>query len=202
MSKDRFMFGLELLGVAIGMIFIYLLLSLLCTACGEIIEARLKRRSSDLARGIRELLRDPAGTGIAQDLYTHALVYGLYRGAYDSNRMKNLPSYIPAHTFALALMDVVWPVATRPPSTDRAAALASLKNEIGTLKNEHVKQALLPLIDAAGDNIEQERHGSYIRGVYEKHKMDHVCARLLGCGDPECRYHRNYTTYCQRLRRA
>ena len=54
-------------------------------------------------------------------------------------------------------MDVVWPVATRPPSTDRAAALASLKNEIGTLKNDHVKQALLPLVDAAGDNIEQAR---------------------------------------------
>ncbi len=42
------MFGSQILDVAIGMIFVFLLLSLMCSALNEIIEAKLKNRAKSL----------------------------------------------------------------------------------------------------------------------------------------------------------
>jgi hypothetical protein len=49
------MFGSDVLEVAIGLIFVYLLLSVICSAINETIEVWLKKRGADLERGIREL---------------------------------------------------------------------------------------------------------------------------------------------------
>ena len=113
------MFNSTILDVAIGMIFIYLLLSLMCSAANEMIELMLKKRAIDLERGIRELL-DPdtksGEDGIVKNLYDHALVNNLFGGSYEDSRIGSrlrrvfrtkLPSYIPARNFALAVMDIV-----------------------------------------------------------------------------------------------
>ncbi len=68
------MLSLEMLNVAIGVIFIYLLLSLICSALNEFIEAKLKLRAVDLEQGIRELLNDPNGATFAKKIYNHPLV--------------------------------------------------------------------------------------------------------------------------------
>ncbi len=139
------MFGSDLLDIAIGMIFVYLLLSLICSAANEIIEAWLKNRATDLERGIRELLSPNAGVsneGTVAKLYNHPLINGLHRGFYKDyvayyNHNKfvrwlirtfttnpKLPSYIPARNFALALMDTVLPATsahTPAAQTDAAA---------------------------------------------------------------------------------
>src|SRR4051812_39062997 len=94
------MFGSEILDVAIGMIFVYLLLSLICSAVNEMIEAQMKNRARDLEKGIRNLLTD---TNLADKLYEHPLIKGLY---IDK---KGKPSYIPARTFALTLLNIVAP---------------------------------------------------------------------------------------------
>jgi len=52
------MFNSNILDVAVGLVFVFLTLSLICSAAKEIIEAGLKKRSKDLERGIRELLGD------------------------------------------------------------------------------------------------------------------------------------------------
>jgi hypothetical protein len=83
------MFGSEMLDVAIGMVFVYLLLSLICSAVNEIIEAWLKKRATDLEKGIRELLQDYDGANIVQDLYNHPLVSGLFRGDYNHKDIKH-----------------------------------------------------------------------------------------------------------------
>jgi hypothetical protein len=57
------MFNTTILDVAMGMVFIYLLLSLLCSAANEMIEHILKNRARDLERGIRELLEPRTGSG-------------------------------------------------------------------------------------------------------------------------------------------
>ncbi len=116
------MFNSNILDVAIGMIFVYLLLSLMCTAANEIIELMLKKRAIDLERGIRELLNPGSKSGepdIVQKLYDHALINNLFGGHYLESKIKTgwpqwlrfkrtqLPSYIPARNFALALMDLV-----------------------------------------------------------------------------------------------
>jgi hypothetical protein len=74
-------FGSTILEVAIGMIFVYLLLSLLCSALGEFIEAKVNNRAKYLREGIKLLLNDSKGGGVdlAQRLYDHGLVRPFYR---------------------------------------------------------------------------------------------------------------------------
>lgn len=146
------MFNTAILDVAIGMIFVYLLLSLMCSAANEVIELWLKNRAVDLERGLRELLRESASKGettaepgaaakannggLVERLYSHPLVYGLFEGQYDRSSLRwisrlkgrvNLPSYIPARSFALALMDTVVPgvPADAAATSGAAGAMAS-----------------------------------------------------------------------------
>ncbi len=145
------MLGLSMLNVAIGMIFIFLLLSLICTAISEIIEAFLKKRASDLERGITELLRDAKnakGDNLVKKIYEHPLVAGLYRGDYIPKGNK-LPSYIPASNFTLALLDAVLPATHQslsgavgggspviaPPDKKTSNEDATLKVEINDNRN-------------------------------------------------------------------
>ena len=127
----------SILGVAIGLVFVFLTLSLICTSLKELIELLLRKRSADLEAGIRELLDDQFGTGIAKDVFEHPLIFSLFPGEYTpapqwsrffksqttwyrffgNFRLSMLPSYIPAKNFAVVLADVV----LRPPQEQRAA---------------------------------------------------------------------------------
>lgn len=132
------MFGSSILEVAIGMIFIYLLLSLICSAANEIIEAKLKNRSTDLERGIRELFNQEGGGQMVADFYKHPLIHGLFTGEYgrelhkkigiaDYFKSTNLPAYIPAGNFTAALIDLVLnpPVTKAIEREDSPAKLAA-----------------------------------------------------------------------------
>jgi hypothetical protein len=101
------MFGSPILDVAIGLVFLYLLLSLIASAVNELIEGLLKNRAKDLEKGMRELLQDPNGSGLVKRFYEHPLINGLFAGPYVAGKTKNLPSYIPARTFAMVLLDLV-----------------------------------------------------------------------------------------------
>lgn len=136
--------GFAVLDVAIGLIFVFLLLSLACSAANEMVEAVLKNRAFDLERGLRELLSPngaPAPGSIVARIYDHPIVNGLFKGTYaDFLRhmgrnpawrwimrvsSPDLPSYIPARNFALALMDTVLPGAGGPACVDSGAADAT-----------------------------------------------------------------------------
>ena len=105
------MFGSEMLDIAIGMIFTYLLLSLICSAINELIERRLKNRATDLEQGIRELLDDKDGTGLVTQLYKHGMINDLFKGDYNAadKDKSNFPSYIPSRSVALAILGIVAP---------------------------------------------------------------------------------------------
>lgn len=124
------MFNSGILDVAIGLIFIYLLLSLIASAANEMIERWLKNRASDLERGVRELLEDPEkATSVVQEFYDHPLINSLYKGTYDEASKakifsdKVLPSYIPARNFALAIWDLA--LSGQPAGTAGAGAGAA-----------------------------------------------------------------------------
>ncbi len=209
------MFNTSILDVAIGMVFIYLLLSLLCTATNELMELLLKKRAIDLERGIRELLVQPESASdtsaknkpvstsdIVKEIYNHPLVNSLYGGTYEDSGIKSralpfrrtqLPSYIPARNFALALMDTVMPGgaqgATSPPSNAPAGAdqLSPLRTQLQNIGNPRLQKALTPLIDAAaGDvarvraNIEEWYNSSMDRvsGWYKR--RSHIIILVLG----------------------
>src|SRR3954468_22948980 len=52
------MFNSAIIDTAIGIVFVYLLLSLICSAVGEAIESIMRNRATDLERGIRELVSE------------------------------------------------------------------------------------------------------------------------------------------------
>lgn len=112
------MLGSNVLEVVISVIFVYILLSLLCSTINEQIIVRiLSLRSKILQEGITNMLGDPA---LVAQLYDHPLIRALSR---DTAYMKpakaqpsatsaqtgkiRKPSYIPSDIFALALKDVL-----------------------------------------------------------------------------------------------
>lgn len=173
--------GLDILQIAIGLSFVYLLLSLICSAVSEGLETLLKNRSRDMERGLRELLNDEDGATLVQQIYNHPLISGLFRDKYEAARVgkrllssgksyrgRTLPSYIPSSHFALALMDIVLPANAATPggsqgalnrkdSTAPAVTIETLRAAAAAFPNPNVSRALLVMIDASGNDMARIR---------------------------------------------
>lgn len=130
------MFNSQILEIAIGLVFVFLIASLLASALRELIEGLLKTRAVQLERGLRLLLDDPSGRQTTSLLFAHPQIFSLFDGVYDPARLtrhwrfwkmtdtlrggakvsthalrlplgSKLPSYIPSRNFALALLDLL-----------------------------------------------------------------------------------------------
>ena len=201
------MFGSDTLEVAIGLIFLFFILSLIATAAREVLEGWMQTRAAQLERGLRELLRDEDGQGPTSQVYGHPLINSLFRGNYDPSRLKpvsglrrlirglfglttdrwtrypnqsNLPSYIPARNFALALLDL----SARGSVTDQAGAttpatLDQIRAGINTnISNPALRRVILLALDDAKDDLDRARTNleawfdsgmDRVSGWYRKH---------------------------------
>lgn len=105
------MFGSYVLEVAIGLVFVYMLVSLLCSTINEQVIARFfNLRANTLEAGIKNMLAAIGTQGgmldtLVEQVYKNPRIKALSQNAASDNSRK--PSYIPADTFALALIDVV-----------------------------------------------------------------------------------------------
>ena len=176
-----------MLDVAIGIVFVIVLLSTVCSAIREGLEAKLKTRAAYLEQGIRELLHDLDGKGLAHSFFNHPLIFALYSGGYKGAaqggkehpkllaRGGSLPSYIPARSFAIALLDIAakGPVTDDVSSDPAAPALSieSVRASVRNLKNPPVQRALLAAIDAAEGDLNRAREN--IEAWYDS-SMDRV----------------------------
>lgn len=140
------MFNSQVLEIAIGLVFVYLIASLLATVVRELVESVLKTRAVQLERGLRLLLDDPTGKQTTAKLFSHPQIFSLFDGVYDPNKLtgffqgwkrsettfngdivsgkalrlplgSKLPSYIPSRNFALALLDMLGRHGTDAPGT-------------------------------------------------------------------------------------
>ena len=93
------MLGSSALDFGIGMVFVYLMLSLTATSLQEGLATLVRRRAHSLSEGIKNLVRDQA---LAEAIYAHPLIRSLYQGS-------RRPSYVPSKLFALALLDALTP---------------------------------------------------------------------------------------------
>lgn len=93
-----------MLDVAIGLIFLYLLLSIVVTVLQEFIASTLKLRNKNLSTAIVELV----GNDNKAAFFKHPLIYPLFRGGFDPNGdpARGGPAYIPKRNFALAILDL------------------------------------------------------------------------------------------------
>jgi hypothetical protein len=96
------MFQNAAIDIAIGLILMYLVLSLLCTVINEFIATKLNLRSRNLAAGLRELLDDPV---VRNAFYDHGLMSGMKKALESGGRIMSRSAPAPA------------PAAPAPPTT-------------------------------------------------------------------------------------
>ncbi len=129
------MLNSHVLDVLIGIVFIYLILSLICSAIMEMIAMLLSLRANTRKQWIERVL----GKNLAEELYNHSLIYSLGNKGNmiwnwierikqqikkDENDIKKeiygFPSYIPANAFALALISTICKYHCKHPTNDRS----------------------------------------------------------------------------------
>ena len=153
------MFGSVMLDVLIGLVLVYLLLSLMCSAAREVLAGITRIRSTMLADGIGELLRND--TVLLRAFYEHPQIWSLYRGDLDTARKaKTLPSYIPSRAFAMALLDITArgrDASSALQSSPEASVLSvqNVRRNIGNLGNPFVQRVVLSALDGSGESIER-----------------------------------------------
>jgi hypothetical protein len=145
-----------ILDVAIGVVFVYLLLSLLCSTVSELFARVFAWRSNTLAKGIQNLLDDPDATGLAREFYQHPLIDSMDRDGKIDKWLKRYskPSYIPSSTFATALLDIIVRDSGTKPQT-----FEEFRNAVANSKkiNDITKTILLVLFDNSQNNLDNVR---------------------------------------------
>jgi hypothetical protein len=174
--------------VALGLIFLYFILALVCSGINEAISARLRWRAQDLERGVWELLQDPAAL---VKLKRHPLIQPMLlpqnkgkaqdatpldeNGRPKTSPKTDFPSYIPSRTFVTALLGLEQQAVTA--AKDVAEQLRTLDQSIAEIPSEPVRKALTALLhNAQGDavafrrNVEQwyDDHMERVSGWYRR----------------------------------
>jgi hypothetical protein len=136
------MFGLNILDTAIGLVFVYLMLSLVCTALNEWIASMLSRRSKTLYEGLKTLLWDPRFPSLLADFYAHPLVQDLH--VADKK-----PAYVQPQTFSLVCLDLLVPSDPGAPRT-----IAAVRQDDANLPADSTtRKTMSILLDQCGDNL-------------------------------------------------
>lgn len=143
------MFGSNIIDVLIGLIVVYLLMSLVATGVREALAGIFKTRALFLEAGMKELL----GTGpLLSAFYEHPQIYALYAGQ-DRD-----PSYIPASNFALAILDMAArgldhksTVQSGPEATP--VTVDTIRRNITGLKDTKVQRMVLSALDTASGDL-------------------------------------------------
>lgn len=144
--------------IAIGLALVFLLLGTLCSGLVEFAAQKMGLRGRYLRAGLLNLLTD---RWIYLRVVNHPLLASLYRDVPGKIRH---PSYIPGDTFAQALFDVVVHKAAQirdepPPGQVSALTTTDVREAARVCRacGFTVGEALLPLIEQAGDRLELAR---------------------------------------------
>jgi hypothetical protein len=149
--------GSQVIDVALGLLFVYLVFSLVCTALQELVATVLSWRAEFLEKGIRRLLsgaKDAGGEDVLAKLLANPRVAELVPPKRALRRTRRLPSYLTAPTFSLALLDTLVPPPAGEPSLD---LLARARTAIGELPASDFKRELSSMASAAGDDLAKLR---------------------------------------------
>lgn len=138
------MFGSAIIDTAIGLVFVYLLLSFIVTGVLEIIETVVKLRAAHLAKGIQKLL----GRQQAERFFGNVLIEGISPNKWFGEGTRK-PSYIPSRMFAVAVLDTIAPAQLDVPRT-----IATVETAIARLPDGDLKQALTLLLEGAQHQLD------------------------------------------------
>jgi hypothetical protein len=173
--KEKTMAEMSIIEVAIGLVFAYVLFSLLCTFINELIARLFSLRSENLERGLEQLLADSekvkktlwkkvvhltkrlilnisdiSSGNLAQEVMNHHLIKG-------STINQKRPSYIASETFALVLIDLIDKKSNG--AAKAAKSSKEIKNAIDKAKLPiKFKESIIGLIDNVDTTINDLRH--------------------------------------------
>ncbi|MCA9694681.1 MAG: hypothetical protein KC636_34195 [Myxococcales bacterium] len=140
------MFGSALLEVIIGLAFIYTLLSLVSSACNEVMAEATGLRGVIFVKAIARLLPTKPQQ---ERFFKHVLIQALSREDDD----KVVPSYVPRHTFALVVLDMA-ARGVDEPAPEQPLSAGELRQRVAASTDKLLRESLLPLIDAADNDID------------------------------------------------
>lgn len=146
-----------LLDVVIGLLLIFLVFSIVVSGISEWFAQACGRRGFFLRLGMQRLIDDES---VFRRVLHHPLVGSLYRQRAAQGRP---PSYVSPNNFALALADVLLARAgsNAEGNPSNRLTVASLRDALAApaLKSSPVSVSLLPILDRAGDNLENAMNG-------------------------------------------
>jgi hypothetical protein len=94
----------EILEVAIGLVFVWLVISVATMSIHEWFGNILNTRAKELEKAIAQML---SNDDLTRQFYNHPLIANLYRTSNKPGGKVRLPSYIPANNFGAALFSMV-----------------------------------------------------------------------------------------------
>ncbi len=147
------MFGSTILDLAIGLIFTFLIISLVTSTATEALASVLGWRANTLLQGIKDLLNDQNFKGLALSIYNHGLTNPQANGtATEEKDLTAKPSYINEKQFASALTELagISSSVTGSPSEIVKAMEANIDTNI---KDPQLNTTLKGIVDRAGGDI-------------------------------------------------
>ena len=108
----------QAIDVGLGLMFIYLVLSLVCTGINEFLAGIFQRRRRNLVKGLKFILTHDDHSNLVRDFKAHPLIQSLYGKKFQT-------SYIPPKVFSSVLVDLLHPGDSRTSTT-----LDDIRNKI------------------------------------------------------------------------
>ncbi len=140
------MSGLQAIDVGLGLMFIYLILGLVCTAANELIAGLFQMRRRNLEKGLKSLLTHEGDANLLEIFKNHALLKSLYGKKFK-------PSYLPPCIFTSVLLDLIHQA---DPHTPRQ--MADIREVINRFPNDSVlKNTFRVLMHDAENDIQRLR---------------------------------------------
>jgi hypothetical protein len=175
------------LDVAVGLVFLYLVLALVCSTINESVSTAIGLRARFLQAGILNLLsaapeHTDEGKETARRFYGHPLIQGLIRPGRGPDptvdptattrwwRKPPYPSYLPSRTFVAAITDLAQEGEGKvkqidPKKADAAEdeiedAAEQLRAALAAFPNKRLSNAMLALYRTAGEDVEGFKHAA------------------------------------------
>jgi hypothetical protein len=147
--------GDSAIDLAIGLGFVFFLMSIVCSSLNEAIAAVLNLRARTLEAGIRNLFESEQA---AKSFYQHWRIQSLFSNTIVSwiRGHEKKPSYIPASTFALTMLDTF-----APPTKDANGTLQPSSDLIGRARTALAKA------EEATDPSHEAWIGSKVQGILQ-----------------------------------
>lgn len=141
------MFDFEFLDIIIGLVFVYMLLSLLATIVNEIITTIFSLRGKELEKAIQLMLDDDNNNKVlANKFYQQPLIQKF------AERKDNKPSYLTRYNFSKTLLDLLGNVSGKSTFT-----FSDVEEAIKNLPKGNTRYVLQSFLNESSMNLQQFR---------------------------------------------